>query len=109
MTDEPEANDESFGRAAELYKLIGRLPPERKEQLCRELSAGTLNPDTVRKAKLSMLTNPVRAAWLTRWTFILPVLASVTTVARRVAGEGNEDVWVTRSPIAAAVYRGAAL
>jgi hypothetical protein len=37
---EPEVNEEFSGTIAELVTLIQRLPPERQEQLRRELEAG---------------------------------------------------------------------
>jgi hypothetical protein len=50
MTDGPEVNDEYSHKVAELLRLIERLPAERQEQLRRELEAGTLNIDGLRRA-----------------------------------------------------------
>ena len=50
MADGPEVNDEYSRRVAELLRLIERLPADRREQLRRELEAGTLDVEGLRRA-----------------------------------------------------------
>ncbi len=50
MTDGPEVNAQYCNRVAELVKLIERLPADRQEQLRRELEAGTLDIERLRRA-----------------------------------------------------------
>jgi hypothetical protein len=42
-------DDEYSGKVAELVRLIEALPPERQEQLRRELEAGTLDLDRLER------------------------------------------------------------
>jgi hypothetical protein len=42
-------DDEYSGKVAELVRLIEALPPERQEQLRRELEAGTLDLDGLKR------------------------------------------------------------
>jgi hypothetical protein len=50
MTDEPEVNDEYSRKLAELLRMIEQLPADRREQLRRELEAGTLDVEGLRRA-----------------------------------------------------------
>jgi hypothetical protein len=45
----PEVNEEYSRKVAELVRLIEALPPERQEQLRRELEAGTLDLDALKR------------------------------------------------------------
>jgi hypothetical protein len=44
-----QVNNEYSRKVAELVRLIERLPAERQEQLRRELEAGTLDLDRLRR------------------------------------------------------------
>jgi hypothetical protein len=46
----PEVNDDYSHKLAELLRLIERLPADRREQLRRELEAGTLDTEGMRRA-----------------------------------------------------------
>ncbi|MGO9894078.1 MAG: hypothetical protein ACLPX8_07685 [Bryobacteraceae bacterium] len=50
MTDGPEVNDEYSRNVAELLRLIEQLPADRREQLGRELEAGKLDIEGLRRA-----------------------------------------------------------
>lgn len=45
-----QVDDEYSRKVAELVRLIERLPADRQEQLRRELEAGTLDLDRLRRA-----------------------------------------------------------
>jgi hypothetical protein len=50
MTDRgPEVNEEYSRKVSELVRLIELLPPERQERLRRELEAGTLDLDGLKR------------------------------------------------------------
>lgn len=49
MRERPEVNHEYSRKVAELVRLIELLPPERQEQLRRELEAGTLDLDGLKR------------------------------------------------------------
>jgi hypothetical protein len=50
MTNGPEVNDEYSRNVAELLRLIGQLPADRREQLRREVEAGKLDIEGLRRA-----------------------------------------------------------
>jgi hypothetical protein len=50
MTDGPEVNEDYSRKVADLLRLIERLPADRQEQLRRELAAGTLDIEGLRRA-----------------------------------------------------------